>query len=148
MRGAKNSSAGSKDRAAGRDGAQGKGRRILVADDEQGMRELYRQALEAFGYQVSLAAEGAEALEAHERAREEGRPFGLVVLDMTMPGMDGAACARAILERDPQARIIIATGHRGGSRQMNGLPSRVWGVLHKPFNIDTLLDQVSRALAA
>jgi DNA-binding NtrC family response regulator len=145
---AKKSGAGPKDQAAERNGTRGKGQRILVADDERGMRDIYRQALEAFGYQVSLAADGAEALEAHDRAREEGRPFGLVVLDMTMPGMDGAACARTILERDPQARIIIATGHHGGCRQMSGLPSQVRGVLHKPFNINTLLNEVSRALAA
>jgi CheY-like chemotaxis protein len=137
-----------KGQAAMEGGIRGKGQRILVVDDQEAVRELYRMALESFNYQVNLTADGAEALEAHGRALEGGQPFDLAVLDLAMPKMDGAACARAMLERDPQARIIIATGHDSGCHLVTDLPSQVKGVLHKPFSLKTLIDEVSRALAA
>ncbi len=126
---------------------QGGGQRILVVDDEEAVRDICRQALEAFGYEVGLAGDGAEALRLYEQAGRDGQPFELVLLDLAMPRMDGLACARALLEMDPEARIVIATGHGGDRYQVADLYPQAKGVLQKPFDLNTLLRQVSRVLA-
>jgi len=125
---------------------RGTGERILVVDDEEAVRDICLQALEAFGYRVGLAADGVQALEVFDRAAVAGEPFDLVLLDLAMPRMDGKACARAILERDSGARIIIATGHAGDRYQVADLYPQVSGVLQKPFDLNALLKKVSRAL--
>ncbi|MCF8117046.1 MAG: response regulator [Desulfarculaceae bacterium] len=127
---------------------RGDGQRVLVVDDEEAVRDICRQALEGFGYRVGLAADGAEALELYGRALGGEAPFNLVLLDLAMPRMDGLTCARAILDLDPGARIILATGHAGDRYQVANLYPLAKGVLQKPFDLNTLLTQVSRGLAA
>ena len=94
--------------------------RILVVDDNDALRENLIEALELEGYQVAAAADGAKAL-----ARlGEDPSFGVVLLDLMMPGMDG----REILQRirqDPRlggVRVVLTTGLTG-SRARAGLPA-------------------------
>jgi signal transduction histidine kinase/CheY-like chemotaxis protein len=72
------------------------GLRVLAVDDLAINREIIAQQLASLGAEAVVAASGAEALEALQAAREEGRPFRAVVLDGQMPGMDGAELARRI----------------------------------------------------
>ncbi|MCB2225790.1 MAG: PAS domain S-box protein [Desulfarculaceae bacterium] len=125
---------------------RGEGQRVLVVDDEEAVRDICRQALEGFGYRVELAADGVQALETYDLARAHGEPFDLVLLDLAMPRMDGQACARALLELDPEANIILATGHAGDRYQLANLYPQAKAVLQKPFDLNTLLVQVDRVL--
>lgn len=117
---------------------------VLVADDEEPLRDIYRQALESRGYRVALAADGQAALETYRRTLGEGRPFDAVLLDLCMPGMGGLECARAILEANPWARIIIATGNC--AEELHGMVDRLAGVLLKPISLKTLLREISVCL--
>ena len=126
---------------------RGRGERILVVDDEEAVRDICKQALETFGYRVELAADGAEALSVYQGAQERGQGFDLVLLDLAMPRMDGLSCSRALLELDPEARVIIATGHGGDRYQVADLYPQAKGVLQKPFDLNTLLTQVRKILA-
>jgi PAS domain S-box-containing protein len=118
--------------------------RILLVDDEELVRDVARQALEHYGYQVVEAGHGREALEAFGRAKDEGRPFDLVLLDLAMPVMDGAECLVRLREMDPAVRVLIVTGH--GSQSEAESWEGALGVLRKPFDLNTLHREIARAM--
>ncbi|MEW6218495.1 MAG: PAS domain S-box protein [Thermodesulfobacteriota bacterium] len=90
--------------------APGRGR-ILVMDDEAGVREVAQAVLAGEGYEVETAADGAAALALFVAARQAGRPFAGVVLDLTVPGgMGGQDVVGKILAVDPQTLIIVSSG--------------------------------------
>ncbi len=81
--------------------AYGKGS-ILVMDDEELVRDVAGQILETLGYQVQLAANGAEAIELYKKAGESAKPFDVVLMDLTIPGgMGGREAVRELLKIDP-----------------------------------------------
>ena len=127
---------------------KGSGQRLLVVDDEEAVRDICRQALETFGYQVTLAPDGVQGVESFRQAKEKGEPFDLVLMDLAMPKMDGRAAGKAIWDLDPQARIIITTGHGGDRYQVADLYPQALGVLQKPFDLSSLLKEVNRILSA
>jgi CheY-like chemotaxis protein len=113
--------------------------RILVVDDNDALRENLIEALQLEGYEVAEAADGAKAL-----ARlGEDPSFGVVLLDLMMPGMDG----REILQRirqDPRlgaVRVVLTTGHTG-PRARAGLHADAY--LTKPFGVRELLAALRR----
>jgi len=79
-------------------------KRILVVDDEESIRELYRAELAEEGYEVELAGDGLHAL----RRLDAFRP-DLVTLDVKMPGIDGIETLRRIRERHPTVPVILVT---------------------------------------
>lgn len=104
--------------------------RILVVDDEDYMREVLREILEAAGYKVILAANGSEAL----RLFDAGS-FDAVFTDVGMPGMSGWELARAIRERDNSVPLTIITGwgETIGSDKQKAM--QIDWVVTKPFDI-------------
>ncbi len=85
-----------------------KGKRILVVDDEEGLRLLYKEELEDDGIDVVLAGSGTEALEKLEASVAE---MDLVLLDIKMPGMDGVEVLRVIKERWKELPVILCTAY-------------------------------------
>src|SRR2546422_6496534 len=85
----------------------GQGELVLVVDDEATIREITKATLEAHGYRIVTAADGAEALALYAQHRDQIR---LVLTDMMMPVMDGPATIRALRNLDPQIPIIAASG--------------------------------------
>jgi CheY-like chemotaxis protein len=81
-------------------------KKILVVDDEANIRELYREELEDMGYEVTTAADGAEALAVIETMK-----FDLVTLDMRMPDIDGIETLRKMKEKDSTLPIVICTAY-------------------------------------
>lgn len=80
--------------------------RLLVADDEKNLRELYRMELEDEGYRVDTAANGAEVL-----ARMEQTDYDLVILDIKMPGLSGIDLLQKIMARDKHQPVIFNTAY-------------------------------------
>jgi two-component system NtrC family sensor kinase len=119
--------------------------RILVADDEDGLRELLGEILSADGHDVTLVSDGAAALE--RLARE---PFDLVLSDMRMPGLDGPALYRAALERDPalKRRFVFLTGDVLGPNTHSFLEEVDCPHVAKPFQLPEIRALVHDVLAA
>jgi DNA-binding response OmpR family regulator len=81
-------------------------KRILVVDDEEGIRQLYQEELEEEGYKVELAERGEEALEKISKAKPDA-----VILDLKMPGMGGLEVLERIREQDKDLPVIICTAY-------------------------------------
>jgi DNA-binding response OmpR family regulator len=79
-------------------------KKILVVDDEESIRELYRAELAEDGYEVELAGDGLQALRRIDAFRPD-----LVTLDVKMPGIDGIETLRRIRERNPTVPVILVT---------------------------------------
>src|SRR3990170_8971777 len=80
--------------------------KILIVDDDQHIRRLYKEELEEEGYEVVVAATGAEALELFERENPD-----LVTLDILMPDIDGIKLLRQMKEKRPRVPIIMSTAY-------------------------------------
>jgi CheY-like chemotaxis protein len=119
--------------------ARGSGELILVVDDEEPLLRMTSLVLESFGYRVLLAANGFEAIAQFDSNREAVK---LVLTDMTMPEMDGAAVIKRLREIDPRVRIIAASGLTVTDEQVAGVSL----FLPKPYNADTLLKAVTGVL--
>jgi len=81
-------------------------KKILVVDDEEGLRLLYKEELEDDGAEVTLAASGEEAIE-----RLEEGSFDLILLDIKMPGMDGVEVLRKVKEKWSGIPVILCTAY-------------------------------------
>ena len=81
-------------------------RRILVVDDEEPIRMLYKSELEEEGYDITLASTATEALE-----KVESEPFDLIVLDIKMPGMNGIEAMQKIVGKRKNIPIIINSAY-------------------------------------
>lgn len=125
---------------------KGAGQRILVVDDEAALREITREALESYGYEISEAANGRQALEIYEENMRQGRRFDLVLLDLAMPIMDGATCFNKLVALDQSASVIITTGHAHNQAGLEKLAGRPLDVIKKPFDLTSLLKKVNRAV--
>src|SRR5436190_20199793 len=81
--------------------------RLLVVDDEEFVRKFVSRVLGDAGYDVTVAADGADALQIAER----NGPFDLCVVDLMMPGMPGDEVARLLRRAEPDVKILYVTGH-------------------------------------
>ncbi len=81
-------------------------KKILVVDDEENIRELYREEFEDMGFAVTVVADGVQALTAMETGK-----FDLVTLDMRMPDQDGIETLRKMKEKDSSLPVIICTAY-------------------------------------
>ncbi|EDY17909.1 signal transduction histidine kinase, nitrogen specific, NtrB [Chthoniobacter flavus Ellin428] len=122
---------------------EGHGELILVVDDEAAVRESARHALEAFGYEVLLAADGTEALAVF--VQNSGR-IAAVLTDLMMPFMDGVALIHALRNIAPNTAVVASTGLGEKARLAELKALGIATVLRKPYGADLLLHTVHRAL--
>lgn len=121
---------------------RGSGETVLVVDDEAGIRTVTRRTLEAYGYRVLVATNGREAIELIERGDEA---VDLVLTDMMMPVMDGAATSAYLEEHHPRIPIIAASGlNSGGDTSAVGMG--IARFIGKPYTTAALLTSVSDTL--
>jgi CheY-like chemotaxis protein len=118
--------------------------RILIAEDEEGVRSLVARALALDGHDVVTASDGAEALDA--LSREQGA-FQLLLTDIRMPIMDGIALALAAARDHPQVTILLMTGYADQRERASGLQALIHDVITKPFSLATIRTAVNGALA-
>jgi CheY-like chemotaxis protein len=123
----------------------GQGELILVIDDERSVLAVTRRILETKGYRVVAVSDGEEALRALKAQAQEVR---LVLTDMMMPGMDGAALVPLLRQVAPAVKIIGVSGmdqqHRAAQLAELGFAE----ILLKPYELPTLLGAVHRQLTA
>ncbi|SEP29819.1 response regulator transcription factor [Amycolatopsis saalfeldensis] len=114
--------------------------RILVVDDDRAVRESLRRSLEFNGYQVELAGDGAQALEAIIANRPDA-----MVLDVMMPRLDGLEVARRLRSTGDDLPILVLTARDTVSDRVSGLDAGADDYLPKPFALEELLARL-RAL--
>jgi DNA-binding NtrC family response regulator len=117
---------------------------ILVVDDDAMLLRMTQIVLTEMGYDVSVAASGQEAISAIESA--DGR-FGLVILDMRMPDMDGTAVLERVHGRWPRLKVLLVTGLASREVVLATTAKGAVGVLEKPYYPDTLADKVKTLLS-
>lgn len=114
--------------------------RILVVDDDRAVRESLRRSLEFNGYQVELASDGAQAMEAIVADRPDA-----MVLDVMMPRLDGLEVARRLRSTGDDLPILVLTARDTVSDRVSGLDAGADDYLPKPFALEELLARL-RAL--
>jgi PAS domain S-box-containing protein len=123
---------------------RGNGETVLLVEDEAAIRQVAKGTLEAYGYQVVTAVNGAEAMSAYI-ARQGA--VDVLLTDMSMPVMDGEALIRVLRRLDPGLPVIAASGNALGPRA--GVPPAgpAPHVLPKPYSAEGLLVTLRRALS-
>ncbi len=120
------------------------GLRVLVVDDEESIRMLLKEILRLDRHRVVTASSGQEAAQ-----RVAGEPFDVIITDMKMPGMDGAAFYRQVREHDPDLarRMIFITGDTVSPDTRAFLQRVSNPVLSKPFKMGPLREAIETVLA-
>ena len=116
-------------------------RRVLVVDDEKGIRDALRQVLEYEEITAQVCASGPEAL----RLYAEFRPH-LVFLDVKMQGMDGLETLRQLRELDPHAQVVMISGHGTIQTAVEATQLGAYDFLEKPLDTDRVLLTLRNAL--
>ena len=114
---------------------------ILVIDDEEVIRTLFKETLEELGYTVMVAETGFEGLELVKQ-----RDFNLVFLDLKMPGIDGAELFRRIRTIKPNLPVTIITGYPDSDMMARALAQGPFGVMNKPFGESDIITAVANFL--
>jgi excisionase family DNA binding protein len=115
--------------------------RVLVVDDEEGIRDLLSRTLALAEYEVETTADGRSALES---IRNDG--YKLLIADLRMPGMDGLTLIREVKQINPHLPIIIITGFSSESSAIEAVNLGVAGYLTKPVGIPQVLAAAAKAL--
>ncbi len=122
---------------------------VLVMDDEYPIRRVAGAALEGAGYEVVLTESGAEAVERYRERFEQGRPFDLVILDLTVAGgMGGAEALEQLRALHPGVQAIASSGYSSGPVLGDPSASGFNAALPKPYTVDDLLAAVQAMLRA
>ena len=117
--------------------------RILIIDDEKHIRRMMRLTLEAAGYEVDEAQDGAEGLNLFG----DGSHWSLVVLDQRMPGMDGLETLRELKKRNGTARVVMATAYASIELAVDAMKLGATDFVRKPMTPEVLRNSVAAALS-
>lgn len=112
---------------------------ILIVDDEKPVRDLAKEILQDFGYNVLTADSGEKALEIYKNKINR---IDLVILDIGMPGMGGHKCLSKLIEFDINVRIMIASGYSVDSQLKKNMESGAAGFIGKPYQLNEFLFRV------
>jgi DNA-binding NtrC family response regulator len=117
--------------------------RVLVVDDDPGVRYTLREILESEGLEVAEAGDGVEALE-----RLAERPAPLVITDLRMPRLDGRGLLAELATRAPGTRVVLITAHGSERDAVEAIKAGAYDYFKKPFETEELLAVVRRAVEA
>lgn len=115
--------------------------RLLVVDDEKGIRDALVQVFEYEGHMVQSVGDGPDALDAATEFRPD-----VIFLDVKMPGMDGLDVLDRLREEDPGALVIMISGHGNIDTAVDATRKGAYDFLEKPLDTDRLLVTLKRAL--
>jgi PAS domain S-box-containing protein len=122
--------------------------RVLFMDDEEPIRVMTRTLLERLGLEATVTAEGGEAVREYALARVSGRPFDVVIMDLTVPGaMGGAAAMKEILKLDPAARGIVSSGYSSDPVMANYREHGFRASVPKPYRVTDFAQRLREVMA-
>jgi two-component system cell cycle response regulator CpdR len=116
---------------------------ILLAEDDESMREFLTKALRRAGHEVVPVGDGLDAL-----SQIGETPFDLLLADVVMPGLDGIELARRAAKQQPGIKVMFITGFAAVALRAREQSPRETRVLSKPFHLRDLVDQVDVMLQA
>jgi two-component system, NtrC family, nitrogen regulation response regulator NtrX len=117
-------------------------RRILIVDDEQGIRAALGQLLEFEGYEVHTASNARDGLAEYAKFKPH-----LVFMDVKMAGIDGLEALRTLREQDPSAVVVMISGHATIQTAVEATQHGAYDILEKPLDTDRILVTLRNALA-
>jgi CheY-like chemotaxis protein len=109
--------------------------KVLIVDDEPGIRELFVDALSARGYEVFAAAEGNSAIAVAERENPD-----LAFVDIRMPGMDGVELLERLKAMSDTIRVVMITGHGRDGAVERAMQVGTFACLMKPFSVKDIIE--------
>ena len=116
--------------------------RVLVVDDEQGMREMLSVLLSRAGYRVDAVSSGRQAL----KHIEVNTPYDVVITDLVMPGADGMEVLAAVKKHQSDSQVIVITAHGSTENAVEAMKGGAYDYVMKPFKVDEFRLVVERAL--
>ncbi len=123
--------------------------KILIMDDEENIRDITSQLLTHIGFEAHTAMNGEEAIELYVNAKNLGNPFDALIMDLTVPGgMGGVEAVKKIIEIDPSARAIAASGYFSDQELIADYRQAGFrDYITKPFKISDLTAALQRIIA-
>jgi CheY-like chemotaxis protein len=113
--------------------------KTLLIDDEDIVRRSASRVLKRLGFEVEVAGDGQEGITLYRKARDLGRPFCAVLMDLTIPGgMGGKSAIERLMEMDPQAKVIVSSGYSDDPVLTKFRDYGFSGVLTKPYKAEEL----------
>jgi len=114
--------------------------RVLLVDDEEEFISSLASRLEVRGLKVTGATRGAEAVDLVDKQQ-----FDIIVLDLAMPGMDGLETLQKIKEKDPNAEIVMLSGHGSLKSGIEAIKLGAEDFLEKPVDLRELIEKIAEA---
>ena len=116
------------------------GKRLLITDDTAFMRMTLRNVLEKNGYEIAGEAEdGRQAVDKYEELKPD-----LVTMDITMPNMDGISAIKLIVEKDPNAKIVVVSAMGQKALVIEALNAGAKDFIVKPFQPDRIVEALNK----
>ncbi len=119
--------------------------KILLAEDDDSMRDFLAKALKRAGHDVTVCSDGEEGL---DEIGEDSTRFDLLLADIVMPGLDGIELARRARAMDMRLKVVLITGFAAVALRANAEAPEGAQVLSKPIHLRELVTQVDSILAA
>ncbi len=116
---------------------------VLLAEDDNAVRDFVRRALELSAHHVTVAHDGGEACHLITSGTQK---FDLLVSDIKMPVMDGITLALIAAEKVPDMPILLMTGYADQRERAYGLEAIITGLLYKPFTLEDITAATDKAL--
>ncbi|MDM8536835.1 response regulator [Desulfobacterales bacterium HSG17] len=116
--------------------------KVLLVDDEQDFLDIMTERMETRGLSVSVSSSAVNALE-----KIKSESFDAIVLDLLMPEMDGIEALKAIREIQPDAQVILLTGHATVQKGIEAMKLGALDFVEKPVDMEALTDKIKEAHA-
>jgi two-component system, cell cycle sensor histidine kinase and response regulator CckA len=118
-------------------------KKILVIDDEEPVREAVKDILEMINIEVMVAPDGANGIELYQQQQGD---IILVLLDLSMPGMNGEETFLALRKINPNIQVLLSSGYSETEINSRFAGKNVTGFIQKPYTLDTLIERVQAFL--
>lgn len=115
--------------------------KVLVVDDDEGVRGSYLRSLESISRDIAAASDGDEALQTMEQS-----PFDVVLLDMRMPGQDGMSVLRTIKQKWPESEVVVITGYPSVAGAKEALRLGAYDYVAKPVGPQEVIEVTDGAM--